>query len=132
MRSGAWAAEGRNERGVATMWAVVLIVLLSLLSCLVVGMAGVTGARHRAETAADLAALAGAVAARDGGDACEAAATIAQANRGALVSCSVSGQVVLVSVSASTSRIWGTTWQQVGVARAGPADSAQSRGSVSK
>jgi secretion/DNA translocation related TadE-like protein len=110
---------------------VVLVALLGLLSYVAVGMAGVTGDRHRAETAADLAALAGAVAARDGSDACKAAAVIAQANRGELVSCDVSNQEVLVSVSVSTARVLGT-WQQVGVARAGPADSAHSRGRVSK
>ena len=122
----------RAEPGVAAMWGVVLVTLLGLLTSVAVGMAGVTGARHRAEAAADLAALAGAVAARDGSDACRAAGAIALANRGELVSCSVSDQEVLVSVSVSTGRIWGKTWQQVGVARAGPADSAQSRGSVSK
>ena len=125
-------ADRHDERGVAAIWGVVLVTLLGLLTSVVVGMAGVTGARHRAEAAADLAALAGAVAARDGSDACGAAGAIAQANRGELVSCSVSDQEVLVSVSVSTGRIWGKTWQQVGVARAGPADSAQSRGSVSK
>lgn len=132
MRSRPPKAIGQDERGVATVWAVALIALLGLLTYLTVGMAGVTGARHRAETAADLSALAGAVAARDGQDACEVAAAIARANRGDLVACSVSDQVVLVSVSVSTPRIWGATWQQVGVARAGPADAAQSRGSVSK
>jgi secretion/DNA translocation related TadE-like protein len=132
MSSRTRTAIGQDQRGIATTWAVVLMALLGLLTYVVVAMAGVTAARHRAEAAADLAALAGAVAARDGSDACDAAAAIARANRGALASCSVSDQVVLVSVSVSTSRIWGRTWQQVGVARAGPADFAQSRGSVSK
>ena len=72
---------GRSaERGVATVWAVVLISVLSLLTFVVVGLIGVIGARHQAEAAADLAALAAAVSARDGGDPCAAAEAVARAN----------------------------------------------------
>ena len=111
-----------GERGVATVWAVVLISVLSMVTFVVVGLTGAIGARHRAESAADLAALAAAVSGRDGGDACAAAEAVARANSGALVGCTTRDSVVEVSVQVATPVLWGTTWEQVGVARAGPAD----------
>ena len=113
-----------GERGVATVWAVVLIAVLSLVTFVVAGLTGVIGARHRAESAADLAVLAAAVSARDGGDACAAAEVVARANQGALVGCTARDRVIEVSVEVATPALWGTTWEQVAVARAGPADSA--------
>jgi secretion/DNA translocation related TadE-like protein len=106
------------------MWAVVLISVLSLVTFVVAGLTGVIGARHRAESAADLAALAAAVSARDGGDACAAAEAVARANAGSLVGCTARDKVVEVSVQVATPVLWGTTWKQVAVARAGPADAA--------
>lgn len=122
----------RTEAGFATLWAVVLIIVLSMVTFIAAGLTGVTGARHRAESAADLAALAGAVSARDGGDPCAAAAAIARSNDGELLSCTADQRVVQVSVGVLTPMIWGATWRQVGVARAGPVEAAYSRGSVSK
>jgi secretion/DNA translocation related TadE-like protein len=122
----------RGDLGVATVWAVVLITVLSLVTFVAAGLTGVIAARHRAESAADLAALAGAVSARDGGDPCAAAAAMARSNDGELISCTADLQVVEVSVGVVTPVLWGTTWKQVGVARAGPAETAQSRGSDSK
>jgi secretion/DNA translocation related TadE-like protein len=116
---------------VATAWAVVLIAVLCLVALVVGGRTASVGARHRAESAADLAALAGAVAARDGADPCAAAAAIAAANDGRLIHCAADRDVVEVSVGVKSPLLWGRTWQQVGMARAGPA-AAQSRGSDSK
>ena len=111
----------RDERGVATTWAVVLIAVLSMVTFMAASATGVVGARHRAESAADLAALAGAVSARDGGEPCAAAAEVARHNDSALFECMVREQVVEVSVAVQTPVLWGATWEQVGVARAGPA-----------
>lgn len=114
------------------MWAVALVAVLSLMTFVVAELTGLIGARHRAESAADLAALAGAVAARDGADPCAKAAAIAEANAGELIGCAVQDQVVEVTVAVVTPVLWHTTWQQVGVARAGGAEAAHSRGSDSK
>ena len=124
-------SQARGERGVATAWAVVLIAVLCLVAFVVAGRTALVGARHRAESAADLAALAGAVAARDGADPCAAAAAIAAANDGRLIHCAADRDVVEVSVGVKSPLLWGRSWQQVGMARAGPA-AAQSRGSDSK
>jgi secretion/DNA translocation related TadE-like protein len=99
----------------------VLIAFLGMVTFIAASATGVIGARHRAESAADLAALAGAVAARDGGEACAAAAAVAGYNDGTLSACTVSDRVVEVSVAVQTPMVWGATWKQVGVARAGPA-----------
>lgn len=118
------SAAGRtppDERGVATAWAVVLIAVLGMVTFMAAGATGVIGARHRAESTADLAALAGAVTARDGGEPCAAAAEVAGYNDGTLSRCTVSDRVVEVSVAVQTPVLWGATWKQVGVARAGPA-----------
>lgn len=113
------------ERGVATVWAAVLISVLSLVTFVVAGMTGVISARHQAESSADLAALAAAVSARDGGDPCAAAEEVVHANAGSLVRCTTTpGRVVEVSVEVATPVLWGTTWEQVGMARAGPAEAS--------
>jgi len=111
----------RVDDGVATVWAALLIAVLSLITLVAAGLVGVIAARHRAEAAADLAALAGAVAARDGNDPCAAASIIAAANEATMLSCSELDRVVEVSVGVSASGLAGLDWEQVGVARAGPA-----------
>jgi secretion/DNA translocation related TadE-like protein len=127
-----WGSQAREEQGLATVWALALIAVLSLVALVVAGRTALVGARHRAESAADLAALAGAVAARDGADPCAAAAAIAQGNHGRLITCTAERDVVEVSVAVRSPMLWGSSWQQVGVARAGPATAAHSRGSESK
>jgi len=102
---------------------VALIAVLGLVTLTAAALVGVIGARHRAEAAADLAALAGAVAARNGGDPCAAAGTIARSNQATLISCSAVDRTVEVSVAVRAPALVGIAWSQVGVARAGPQES---------
>lgn len=86
------------DAGSASIWvlAVAGAILAMIWVTLLVGAA--ISVRHRADSAADLAALAGAVAARDGGDACVSAARIAAANRARLLDCRVSDDASLTVV----------------------------------
>ncbi len=112
---------GGCERGAATVLAVALSGVLLMLGCALALMAAMVADHRRAQASADLAALGGATALARGHDACEAAARVAQANRGLLSSCEVNGSVVVVAVSVPGPR-W-RTWvaDLEGHARAGPA-----------
>jgi secretion/DNA translocation related TadE-like protein len=87
-----------RDRGSLTVWAAALAGLLVFGSTAVVFYASAVVGRHRTETAADLAALGAAVHVPDG-DACSAAAVIAERNGGRLGSCRVAGSDVEVTVS---------------------------------
>ncbi len=80
-----------GDDGSASVWVLAIAVTtLSLFwAVLLVGVA--VSARHRAEASADFAALAGAAAARSGANGCVAAARVAAANRGTVLSCTVNG-----------------------------------------
>jgi secretion/DNA translocation related TadE-like protein len=85
----------------------VLVLAGVMACCAIAGLWLASGraalARQRAETAADLAALAGAQAlARLTTAPCGAAGLVAAANGGRLVSCAVTGDSVVVSVSVSS------------------------------
>lgn len=123
-RPAARASLSRDERGVATVLAVGLLGMVLVVTLVAVAVAALVGARHRAETAADLGALAGAVAARDGSDACAAAARVSAANDGLLTACVVADRTVEVTVTVTTGQLLGRTWEVTGAARAGPAGSA--------
>ena len=114
-------SSGRDEKGVATVMAIGLMGVVLVVTVVAVAIATLVGARHRAETAADLGALAGAVAIRDGSDACGAAARVAAANDGLLASCVLADRTVEITVSVTTGQLLGRRWKLTGVARAGPA-----------
>jgi len=91
-------ATARDE-GSATVWVLGLAVLLVGCAWVTLLVTTAAGVRHRAEAAADLAALAAAAAAQDGRAPCEAAAEVASANGGRVVSCLLAAdQSVLVRV----------------------------------
>ncbi len=116
-------SSSRDENGVVTVMAVGLLGVVLVVTMVAVAVATLVGARHRAETAADLGALAGAVALRDGSDACGAAARVAAVNDGALASCVVADRTIEITVSVTTGNLLGRTWKLTGEARAGPAAS---------
>lgn len=113
----------RDESGVASVWALVLIGVLILVADGVCSVVGVVGAHHRAEGAADLAALAGAAAIQQGADGCAAAARVAGRNGAELMSCDTAGAVLQVRVEVRTRAVLGRVWALSGTAKAGP-DSA--------
>ncbi len=109
--------EGGDDRGSATVWAVVAVAVLGVVfaGALATGQAAL--ARHRAGGAADLAALAAAAHwMRGQAAACGEAAEVAAAQQTRLISCSVYGEVSDVTAEA------GAGPYNVAVrARAGPA-----------
>jgi secretion/DNA translocation related TadE-like protein len=80
-----------------------------------------TVGRHQARTAADLGALAGAAWVVQGVEAaCERAFAVASANRSRLVSCTVDGWDVVVTVEVSVQPLPGLSRTASASARAGP------------
>ncbi|MFC6286902.1 Rv3654c family TadE-like protein [Nocardioides sp. GCM10027113] len=93
------------EHGSATLAATTFLAVLLLLGVALGTVAAMVRAHHVAESAADLSALAGAVALRDGGAACPAAARVAAANGAELTDCRSAGAVVEVTVT-----VTGPSW----------------------
>ena len=113
--------QARGERGAATVLVLAMAGLLCFVALAVAGVGGLVRAHRSAQAAADLAALAAAVSASDGGDACEHAAVVAEANGAGLVSCSVRGLQARVVVEVAGPRWVGRRAILTGEARAGPA-----------
>lgn len=110
----------RDERGAATVLALMVASVLVML-----GLAGVwvgaVVARHRAaQSAADLAALAGALAVQDGRNPCGAVEEIARANAARPTRCTVVGEDVWVTVQVEAPGLLGRKPSVVGRAHAGP------------
>lgn len=114
------AARRRDQRGVATIWAVGFMSLLILCAGFALGLARAAVGLHRVDAAADLAAIAGAQAVQHGRPACESAGLIATANGAELRSCRVVGSDVIVRVAAPMDLPFGVRREAVGEARAGP------------
>lgn len=85
----------RSDQGAATVWslALILAILLTGAVCAAVGMQAI--ARQRLAAVADVSALA---AAQATGDPCVVAARVAEANAAELVSCTVDGDDIVVSL----------------------------------
>lgn len=114
------AGAGR-DRGSASLWllAVGLVLVAAGVAGAAVGAARV--GRHQARVAADLGALAGAARALDGpGPACARAAELASGNGGRLVSCTVDGLDLQITVEVSVTPLPGLTRIARSTARAGP------------
>jgi secretion/DNA translocation related TadE-like protein len=114
------ASRRREERGSATVQAVVLIGVLTCVAVGVMVIAQVLVARRVTAAAADLAALAGASAVQHGEDACAAAGAVARANHARLSACTVRGEDVVVTTSRPLHSLGGWSATVTGTARAGP------------
>lgn len=114
------ARPARSTRGAATVLVVALTGVLLLLGTALGVVAGMITDHRRAQAAADLAALAGASTAADGGDACGAAAAVADANGAVLATCAVEGRDVRVQVTVAGPRWRGWGEDLEAEARAGP------------
>ncbi|MFD5825341.1 Rv3654c family TadE-like protein [Lentzea sp. NPDC060358] len=91
------------ERGSAALSGVVAMVLLMIVAVTGAQVGAAVVVRHRVTGAADLAALAAAARLADGGgSACEQAELVAAANGATCRRCTVSGEEVVVEVSAAT------------------------------
>ena len=99
--------DGPRDAGLAALWTVWATGVVLSVTVATLAWAGAVQGRQRAENAADLAALAGARAERSGGDGCERAARVSQANGARLIRCEpVAGSLVMVVVEvASASRL---------------------------
>ena len=111
---------GRDDRGVATVYACLGIVVLLAVTGLGLHLGAATLARQRAETGADLAALAGAAKVLLGPDVvCAEVVRVAVADGAQVQSCSVQGTDVLVMVTVAAGA-GPFTAAASGRARAGP------------
>jgi len=111
------AGRHREERGSASLWLLTVGMSLVLLAVVTAMAGGVIVARHRARNAADAGALAGALTAVEGeAAACAAAARLVMENGAHLVTCTVSGLDVTVTVRTRTL----AGHAAVAAARAGP------------
>ena len=86
-----------DERGLATVGAVLVIPLLVMVAGISAALGSVVVARHQATTVADLAAIAGVQ-----GAGCSDAGTVAAANGMDVAQCDGSGGSVIVQVRAPT------------------------------
>nr|MDT0660100.1 flp pilus-assembly TadE/G-like family protein [Micromonospora sp. DSM 115978] len=121
MTGGHGAARTAPDGGSASLWvlAVGLLLVAAGLAGAAVGTARV--ARHQARVAADLGALAGAgQALANPAGACAAASGIVQANGGEVITCSVDGLDLAVTVEVRVSPLPGLARTARAAARAGP------------
>ncbi|MEV4507568.1 Rv3654c family TadE-like protein [Dactylosporangium sp. NPDC049525] len=96
---GAVGRSVERERGSISLLMVAIGIVFVVALVAGIGLGGVRVARHRAQNAADAGALAGAVWAVDGPPAaCAVAGRVVSANDARLVSCSVDGLDVRVTV----------------------------------
>lgn len=114
-----------EERGSATVLALVMACLLVTVAVAGAAGAGLLVGHRRAGAAADLAALAGAsalqhVSAGVAGP-CEQVAEVSASNRASVGSCLVEGEEVEVEVVVEVRGPFGASWPVEGRARAGPA-----------
>ena len=114
---------GRPSRGAATVLVVALAGMLLLVGAAAAVVGAIVVAHRTAQAAADLSALAGAatLAEHSGRDPCATAAEVAAANGGAVTSCRVEGQDVLVEVTVPGPRWLGQDHDLHAAARAGQA-----------
>lgn len=110
----------RDERGIATVYAVVVVSTLTLVAVVLMQLSALVGLRQRASAAADLAALAASRASSEGRDGCLAARSIARDNDADVVACRMDLEVATVTVRAVSPRWWGGQWSARSIARAAP------------
>jgi len=111
----------RAERGSATLFAVAALGVVLFVGAALGVVAALVGAHRAAQAAADLAALGAASTLQERGDACAAAAHVAEVNKALLASCSVQGEEVVVVVTVTGPRWLGQAADLDARARAGPA-----------
>jgi secretion/DNA translocation related TadE-like protein len=110
-----------TEGGSATVFALLWTTVVLTVGWLATLAAVIVAAQHHLDGAADLAALSAAQTGRSGdGDACSAAARIAQRNEVKLVSCQRDGSDVVVTVSDAVALPWNVAGEMTATARAGP------------
>jgi secretion/DNA translocation related TadE-like protein len=113
-----------RECGSATVWVVSLLSVLLLVGGAALVLAGALVQHARAVTAADLAALAAASViqspASGAGPPCAVAAAVAASNGGRLATCTVTGEVVDVSVTVAFRAPVAARATATASARAGP------------
>ncbi|MGH3360517.1 MAG: Rv3654c family TadE-like protein [Nocardioidaceae bacterium] len=111
-----------DERGSATVYAVVLAVAVGVVAVIAAQCIALARIQHKAANAADLAAIAASQAAQAGRDGCEQARVVARRNAGEVESCVMADAVATVTVRIESPQMWGRTWQVEQRARAAPGD----------
>lgn len=110
----------RSERGMATLWAVCWMAVCLSVAWIAMIVASAVAAQHHVDAAADLVALSAAGRLQRGGNACGAAADVADANDVRLRSCVVTGDDVMIEVGVRLDLPFGLDPEAVSAARAGP------------
>ncbi|QEN16354.1 helicase [Mycobacterium sp. ELW1] len=115
------ASLARDEHGVATVLAAVLIATVAAITVAGVQVGSAVVARHRAQAGADMAALAAAMWLPQGPEtACRQAAAVSRAMGTALSGCDVDELDIVIHVDVATGRLLGS--RAHAAARAGPID----------
>lgn len=110
----------RSDGGVATVWAAAWIFVCLMVGWLAMLAAAVVAAQHHLDAAADLSSLSAAARQQRGGDACRAAAQIAEANSVTLARCALEGADVAVTVTDAIRLPFSVDGRLTSTARAGP------------
>ena len=110
----------RTDDGVATVWAAAWIFVCVMVGWLSMLAAAVVAAQHHLDGAADLSSLSAAARLQRGGDACAAAARIAEANSVTLSRCAREGADVVVTVTDAIRLPFSVDGSLTSTARAGP------------
>jgi secretion/DNA translocation related TadE-like protein len=110
----------RNERGIATVWAVAWIFCCLSLGWLALLLAAGVARQHHLDGSADLVALSAAAELQKGGDPCASADILARDNKVSLDRCQVDGQDVVVTVTDTVQLPLELRARITATARAGP------------
>ena len=125
------ARPGRDDSGVASVWAATAAAVLLLTATVCVDVAAAVRARHVASAAADLSALAAAGRAVEGPDiACRVATDLAARNDAELTGCRLDGWDALVETQVRRSGLLPVHRPASARARAGPAPVTDAAGTA--
>lgn len=113
-------SRGREEAGVATVWAIAWIAVVMSLAWIGMLAAAVAARQHKVDGAADLVALSAAARLQRGGSACDEAAALAERNDVSLHTCAVDGTDVVVVVTDVVALPLGLDGRLESRSRAGP------------
>lgn len=112
----------REERGSATVYALVVGIVLTTGTVLGAQATTLIRLQHEVSAAADLAAIAAVSAQMDGDDGCAQAERVAHRGGAEVVACTMTADVATVTTRGVSARMWGQRFAVQKKARAAPSD----------
>ncbi|MEP6665183.1 MAG: Rv3654c family TadE-like protein [Nocardioidaceae bacterium] len=109
-----------EERGIGTVWAVTWILCLLSIGWLALVLVMAVAEQHHLDGSADMVSLSAANQLDAGGDACAVAERVAEQNDVELLTCTIEGDDVFVSVGDVVGLPWGIDGHITSSSRAGP------------